>query len=466
MPPRSSSARRPRPAARYLASRTRLGVKFGLEIIRALVERLGHPERAFSSLLVAGTNGKGSVVAYADAVLRASGLRVGRYTSPHLSRVNERIAVDGREITDSDLDRAVERVRAAAAQLVRGGTIAAHPTYFEAITAAAFVHFQEQEVDVAVLEVGMGGRLDATNVVEPLASAIVSVDLDHEAYLGDTPGAIAREKAGVLRAGRPTVLGPLLPEAREAVALSARGAGARLVDARAGALVQRGESGLDVVTPRAEYRGLRPLPGAHQVDNALVALRLLEEARDSGLACDLERAAAAIGEARWPGRLERVEGRPAILLDGAHNPAAARALADHLRGIGPFVLVFGAMRDKDVRGMAEILFPLARAVVLTRPGVDRAARPAEIARRAGPVGKGARLEASPRKALAWARAQAGADATVVVAGSLFLVGELRPFTTASRASAAGAASRPRRALRRRSSSPTPARPRRPSPRRR
>ena len=441
-------------------------MKFGLDTIRALVERLDHPEASFPSLLVAGTNGKGSVVAYVDAVLRASGRRVGRYTSPHLLRVNERIAVDGREISDGDLDRAVERVRVAAGALVRAGTMAAHPTYFEALTAAAFLHFRDAGVEVAVLEVGMGGRLDATNVVEPVTSAIVSVDLDHEAYLGTTLPAIAREKAGVLRAGRTTVLGPMAAEARGAVAESARVLGARLVDARSGADVRPGASGLDVLTPRAEYRGLRPLPGAHQVDNALVALRLLEEARAAGVDHDLEAASTALSGARWPGRLERVPGRPPVLLDGAHNPAAARVLADHLRGIGPFVLVFGAMRDKDIRGMAEILFPLARDVVLTRPRVDRAARPAEVAERAGSAGRGARLEGDPRRALAWARARAGSDATVVVAGSLFLVGELRPLTTASPASAPGGPSGSRRARRRRASSPTPARPRPPSRRRR
>jgi len=441
-------------------------VKFGLDTILALVARMGHPEAGYPSLLVAGTNGKGSVVAYADAVLRSSGLRVGRYTSPHLARVNERIAVDGREITDAALDAAVLRVRDAASGLVREGRIAAHPTYFEVLTAAAFAHFRRRKVEVAVLEVGMGGRLDATNVVDPLASAIVSVDLDHEAYLGPTRAAIAREKAGVLRAGRATVLGPLAPEARDAIGGIARDLHARLVDARGGTEVRGGAEGLEVRTPYGLYRGLRPLPGAHQVDNALVALRLLEEARAAGLACDLERAADAIGTARWPGRLERIAGRPAILLDGAHNPAAARALADHLRGIGPFVLVFGAMRDKDIRGMAEVLFPLARDVALTRPRVDRAARPAEIAERAGSAGRGAHLEGDPRKALAWARVRAGSDATVVVAGSLFLVGELRPLTRASPASAAGEPSRSRRAPRRRSSSPTRARSRPPSRRRR
>src|SRR2546428_263529 len=283
----------------YLSSRVRFGIKFGLETMRALCEELHHPERAFASVLVAGTNGKGSVVAYADAALRASGLAVGRYTSPHLVRVNERIAVGGRDVGSAAFEAAVERVRHAAARLVRARTIPAHPTYFEVLTAAALVHFRGARVDVAVLEVGMGGRLDATNVAAPLASAIVSVEKDHEAYLGSTLGAIA-----------------------------------------------------------------------------------------------------ALAGTRWRGRLERIvmEGAPPLLLDGAHNPAAARALAAYLRDAAPFVLLFGVMADKDVEVMTRLLFPLAQAVVLTRAPSDRAAAPEEIARRAGEAARRAQMEAHPRPA--------------------------------------------------------------------
>src|SRR5437867_7354028 len=237
MPTRPVAARCSRANA-YLASRVRFGIKFGLETMRALCAELGHPERAFASLLVAGTNGKGSVVAYVDAALRASGLAVGRYTSPHLVLVNERIAVGGRDVGPAAFEAAVERVRRAAARLVRSRTIPAHPTYFEVLTAAALHHFRQSRVDVAVLEVGMGGRLDATNVAEPLASAIVTVEKDHEAYLGSTLAAIAHEKAGVLRAGRVTVLGPLPPEARAAVEREAAATGARLVSARDGVAVR------------------------------------------------------------------------------------------------------------------------------------------------------------------------------------------------------------------------------------
>jgi len=398
--------RDPPPAATYLASRIRLGMKFGLETMQALVTALGHPERAFACLLVAGTNGKGSVVAYSDSVLRASGLRVGRYTSPHLVHVGERIAVGGRSISNRALDREVARVRAAAEALAADGSLPAQPTFFEVLTAAALLHFQRARVDVAVLEVGMGARLDATNVVDPLCSAIVTIDRDHEAYLGTTLAAIAREKAGVLRRGRVTVLGPMAAEARAAIGQAADGAGARVVEAK---------------TPTAH---LSPLPGAHQVANAAVAVALLEEARAAGVAVDLSKVADGVARTRWPGRLQRLPGRPPLLVDGAHNPAAARALAAELRHAGPFVLVFAAMKDKDIAAMGRILFPLAHAIVLTRVPGSRAAPPEEIARVVGAAARGARKVERVREALSLARRLAGPRGLVVAAGSLYLAGEV------------------------------------------
>jgi dihydrofolate synthase/folylpolyglutamate synthase len=415
----------------YLAQRTRFGVKFGLDTIRALVAEMGHPERAFPTLLVSGTNGKGSVVACVDSALRASGLRTGRYTSPHLVRVNERIAVNGRDVTNHDFEIAVRSVRAAAERLVRRGVIAGHPTFFEALTAAAFAHFRRKRVDVAVLEVGLGARLDATNVADPMASAIVSVALDHQVYLGKTLASIAKEKAGVMRRGRPTVVGPLPAEAQRAVRAQARATGARVVEARRGSrVVARGDRGerADVRTPRRSYEGLRPLPGEHQRDNLLVAIRLLEEARDEGLAVDLDTLPAAVSRTRWPGRLEWIDGDPPLLLDGAHNPAGARALAAHLERTGPFVLLFAAMNDKDVAGIARAIFTRASDIVLTRPRLPRAMEPAEIARRVGRPAARAHRERSVFRALALARRLArahGAGTPVVVAGTLFLVGEVK-----------------------------------------
>jgi dihydrofolate synthase/folylpolyglutamate synthase len=422
-------------AGLYLAERTRFGVKFGLDTIRALVAELGHPERAFATLLVSGTNGKGSVVAAVDAVLRASGRRTGRYTSPHLVRVNERIAVNGRDVTDHDFEIAVRRVRAAAARLVRRGTLAAHPTFFEALTAAALVHFRRKRVEVAVLEVGLGARLDATNVADPIASAIVSVALDHQVYLGRTLTSIAREKAGVMRRGRPTVVGPLPAAALGAVRGQARASGARLVEAPRGSrVVVRGDL-VDLRTPLRSYSGVRPFPGAHQRDNLLVAVRLLEEARAAGLDVALDTVPAAVSGARWPGRLEWIDGDPPLLLDGAHNPAGARALAAHLAGRGPFVLLFAAMNDKDLAGLARPLFPRARAVVLTRPRLPRATEPDELSRRLGRLAARAHREPGVSRALARARRLARAEGPgvpVVVAGTLFLVGEVKALLAGPR----------------------------------
>jgi len=425
-----------RVAGLYLAQRTRFGIKFGLETMRALVAEMGYPERAYPSLLIAGTNGKGSVAAYCDAALRASGLRSGRYTSPHLVRVNERIAVNGRAISDHAFGLAVRAVRDAAERLVRRGAIDAHPTFFEVLTAAAFEHFRRAQVEVAVLEVGLGGRLDATNVAEPLASAIVSVDFDHEVYLGRTLAAIAREKAGVLRRGRALVSGVLPRAARAVVAARARALGASWIDVTAGRRLRLHPNGtFDLSTAHHFYRGLRALPGDHQRQNLVVAVRLLEAAKAAGIPVDLGALPRAVARTRWPGRLERVAGRPSFLLDGAHNPAGARALAAHLRGGPPFVLVFGAMADKDVQGLARELFPLATAVVLTRPRVSRAATPDELARRAGGVAQGAHRQRSVARALRLARRlarRAGSRTRVVVAGSLYLVGAVKALLEAER----------------------------------
>jgi dihydrofolate synthase/folylpolyglutamate synthase len=399
----------------YLESLVHFGQKFGLETIQSLCEGLGHPERAYTTFLIAGTNGKGSVAAYLDHALRAAGRRVGRYTSPHLVRVNERIVVGGREIEDHELAAALARVQAVVAQ----------PTYFEALTAAAFDHFRAAGVDVAVLEVGMGGRLDATNVADPLVSAIVSIDFDHQAYLGTTLGAIAHEKAGVLRPGRVTVVGPLPDEAMAAVNAQAAVVGAHIRVAS--------EEG-----PRLDA----PLPGAHQRDNRLVAVRVLEAAAEAGFAIDLEAATAGLAGTQWPGRLQWIPGEVPLLLDGAHNIAGARALAAYLDARGePFVLLFGAMRDKAFADMAAILFPRAREVVLTMPPVARAATADEL------------LAVAPRTghavpdvgaALALACRRAHGVGPVVVAGSLYLVGAVLALIEGSGGPSAGPPASPTR----------------------
>jgi dihydrofolate synthase/folylpolyglutamate synthase len=456
-------------AASYLAARTRLGIKFGLETMRALMDDLGRPQLSYPVLLVAGTNGKGSVAAYADAGLRAAGLRCGRYTSPHLVRLHERITVGGREISAAALEAAVGKVRRSAERLLRAGRIAAHPTFFEAVTAAAFVHFRDRGVEAAVVEVGMGARLDATNVTEPLASAIVTIALDHEAYLGGSLGEIAREKAGVLRRGRVTVLGGMDTDAEIAVRREALRVGAVCIDAFEGVTASGDARASSVVTPRGRYV-VGTLAGAHQRDNAVVALRLLEEAKAAGLRFDVVRAADGFERAAWPGRLQRIPGRPALLLDGAHNPAGAFALAEALRAEPPFVLLFGAMEDKDVAVVGRALFPLALAVVVTRAPDARGATPADVIARVGPVGPPVYAEADVARALAAARRIAGRMGLVVVAGSLYLVGDVlrRQGSAVTRTRTKVKAATPRRGggARRRASSPAPGRRPRRAPKRR
>lgn len=413
-------------AREYLRSRSWLGKKFGLATMRALMRELGHPERAFKSVIVAGTNGKGSVSAYLDTALRGASLRVGRYTSPHLMDVRERITVSGRNISNGEFDRGILEVKAAADRLLRKRRIEAHPNHFEILTAVAFLYFRKKAIDIAVLEVGLGGRLDATNVSSPLVSAIVSIDFDHEEYLGSTLASIAAEKAGVVRANRAVVVGPMDARALGKITEISRKRRARVVPAFQGVGLRRSDGELRVRTPRGSYAHVHPLAGAHQRINLVVAIRTLEALDAAGLKVDLPRAVSAMSLAVWPGRLERLGGRPPVLLDGAHNPAGAKALAAYLRETRePHLLVFGAMRDKHFKEMGETLFPLARRVVVTRVRMTRAATTKQLAEIGVTTGQDVIEEPSIRGALSRAASLARSGETVVVAGSLYLVGAVR-----------------------------------------
>jgi dihydrofolate synthase / folylpolyglutamate synthase len=394
--------------------------------MRALVRELNHPERTFKSVLIAGTNGKGSVSAYLDSALRAVSLKVGRYTSPHLIDIRERITVSGRNIGNADFERLVLQVRDAADRLMRRGVIASHPNHFEILTAVAFLYFQKCGVEVAVLEVGLGGRLDATNVASPEVSAIVSIDFDHEEYLGRTIAAIAGEKAGVVREGRIVVVGPMTAEAERAIAKVARFRRARVRPAFDDVVVRPKGSGQDVRTRLGHYRSVKPLPGAHQRINLVVAIRTLEALAESGVKVDLNRGVAAMSDAIWPGRLERIAGRPPFLLDGAHNPAGALALATYLRETRTrHILVFCAMRDKHVREMAAELFPKARLVIVTRVRMTRASTTKQLAEIGNGLGVSVIEEPAIDDALRRAAREARRGESVVVAGSLYLVGAVR-----------------------------------------
>ena len=411
----------------WLLGLEKLGMKFGLENMAALTRALDEPQRTFHSLLIAGTNGKGSVTAIVETALRLAGYRTARYTSPHLERLEERFVIDGQEVEPGVLAGSVARVRAAVESLLGRGILRASPTFFEVTTAVAFDLFREANVEVAVLEVGLGGRLDSTNVVEPIATAITTIALDHQAQLGSTLTSIAVEKAGIMRAGVPVVIGRLPEEAEAVVRARAAETGASVIRAH------------DVVRWPA---GLTPaLPGAHQIDNAIVALALLETLggdsnTDAGptfrsggcraFPVSEDHRRRAIAEVRWPGRLERIVVPGAeILLDAAHNPAGAAALASYLRESGwtDAVLVFGAMADKDAAGMLAALAPAVGHIICTTAPTPRANDAGVLAGIAGAAGAD-RVEAivDPEAAVARARELSG---RVVVAGSMFLIGPLR-----------------------------------------
>jgi dihydrofolate synthase/folylpolyglutamate synthase len=403
-----------------------LGIKLGLAQVTALVEALGRPDRAFRSVIVAGTNGKGSVTAMIEQGLRSAGYRTGRFTSPHLVDLEERFAIDGRVITADVLEAAAAGVLKAAEGLP------APPSFFEATTALALDVFRDAGVEFAVLEVGLGGRLDATNVVDAVASVITSVDFDHEEYLGHTLDAIAREKAGIIRPGALVVLGANPGEVREAVIDVSRAAGARFVQAADDVTIDvqmvNGCARGRVQTPRHTYHDLTfGLAGRHQIDNGIAAMRLLEELAAVHAVMSPAAVRSAIEDVVWPGRLEslRITGID-VIVDGAHNPAGARALAafvaetfDHRLPI-----VLGAMRDKDLAGIITALAPAASCFVMTAAATGRAARPDDLVDVAARVAPGvhAVTRARPLDAV---KTAAGFGAPVLVAGSLYLAGEIR-----------------------------------------
>ena len=429
--------------------------KFDLAHMRVLLKAMKHPERVFPSVLIAGTNGKGSTAATLASILRASGLKTGLYTSPHLVRINERIRVNGKEISDRDFARLHGDVDRVAEHLIAQEQLPWHPSFFEMMTAIAFAHFAAEHVDLAVLEVGMGGRLDATNVVEPLVSIIADISLDHQKFLGNTVGEIAGEKVGIIRPGGVVVTLPQQPEANDVIGraileLVARGVSAAqyvppISPASTDYLVSsaanksRTTAGEDRQPFLCRYplhvMGKQilvetPLVGRHQLRNVALAIAAAEELSKLGIAgITPDSLARGIRETHWPGRFQVIPARadwPEVVLDVAHNPAGAWALRSALSeryDDRPLIFVFGAMRDKAISEMTEILFPLADRVIVTRPENPRSASPEEI-RQAGSR-TGTEIETVPEigAALERARSVSGLEAVVVVTGSIYLVGE-------------------------------------------
>jgi dihydrofolate synthase / folylpolyglutamate synthase len=385
--------------------------KLGLDRIRRVLEALGNPHRAYRVVHVAGTNGKGSTCAMIDAGLRAAGIRTGLFTSPHLIEPTERIQIDGIAVTHAQFQRAFTVAHDAAESL----DLDCHPTYFETVTAMGFWLFRELGVETAVVEVGLGGRLDATNVVEPALTVITPIDFDHEIYLGHTIESIAGEKAGILKPGVPAVFARQRPEARAVLEAHAAQLNVRVSHAEDFEICD-----LQIDARGSRFSGLHcPLAGEHQVDNAVAAALALES---------LKVDPRGIQDARWPGRLEHVAPNPDIILDGAHNPAGARALARYIERFYPahkLHLIFGAMRDKSIEEIAGILFPLAGDLLLTAPDNSRAVRPEALAEIAG---RG-EIVATVAEAIDLARNRASADDVILITGSLFLAGEARAIFT-------------------------------------
>lgn len=421
-------------ALSYLDSLSRFGSKLGLERMEQLLAKMGNPEKNLSCLHIAGTNGKGSTVAMVSSILQEAGEKVGTYTSPHLSSFRERITLQGEKIPRSSVAQVVEELMPLA-QSIRG------LTKFEFTTAMAFRYFQKAGADIVVLEVGMGGRLDATNVVVPIASGITHLALDHTGRLGGTLEEIAREKAGIIKAGRPTVVAPQSTEAFSVVRAQAEALASPLYPVAAwpeeGKIRYRGRSSSlagsvadfwleDLFLPQMQVGIL----GRHQLANAAVALGLAQRVYQRGLV-ELEpqlwEAALRRGlkKARWPGRLEYFPGKPGLLLDGAHNPDGMEQLALFLQEFFPKArptVVLGILGDKDYYSMLSQLVPLAGKLIVTIPDNPRALDSRELAERARSFG--CQVEVVPEPQVALERALNGEE-LVVVAGSLYLVGELR-----------------------------------------
>ncbi len=406
------------------------GVRLGLDRIHVALSALKHPEGDYPALHVAGTNGKGSTCAFAASCLAAQGYKVGLYSSPHLERVNERFRINGEEISDELL---AQRILEVLALYPEATGDPAPLTYFEFGTIVALWHFAREKVDVAVLETGLGGRLDATTAARPVVTAITPVSFDHMDYLGQTLAAIAAEKAGVIKPGVPVVSAQQPPEVLEVLERVAREQGAKLALEGRDFRIESDES----TAPKTfVYRGMRTvvpdlrlgLRGSHQVQNAAVALACLELLEDRGLNLSQESARAGLAVARWPGRLESFEDHPTVVLDGAHNPDGARALRgalDELYADRRVHLVFGVLGDKDHRPMIRTLMPRCASVHLTPVPSPRSLAPERYADEVRELCPEVDLYASPREALKGARARAHPGDVVVGAGSLFLVGALR-----------------------------------------
>ncbi len=404
----------------FLYSLQKFGIKLGLSATANLLQGLGNPQSGRPCIHIAGTNGKGSVAVFLSAILQRSGYTVGLYTSPHLVRFSERFQINSREIEPEQVVRLARKVRRVIHEKEP-------PTFFEAVTAMALVYFAEANTDLDIIETGMGGRLDATNLVQPLLTVITNISMEHQDYLGHSLEAITREKAGVIKPGIPVVSGVSQAKARHILETSAAEKEAPLYFAGRDFRSRKTETGLHYFGMRRRLHRLRiGLPGPHQAHNASLALAGLELLADQGIRTDAASQRQGLEQAEWPGRMHLLPGPPRILLDGAHNAAAMKALARGLFtefSFSRLLLVIGIMADKDAKKMLSFLLPLADGVIFTRPVYERAMDPKRLQAYAGQWSTPGEVIQPLEKALEKARLWAEADDLIVVTGSLFTVGE-------------------------------------------
>jgi dihydrofolate synthase / folylpolyglutamate synthase len=421
---------------RELAAPTQASAaKFDLENISILAERLGRPDRAYPTAHIAGTNGKGSTAAFLESILRQAGFRTGLNTSPHLETISERIRVDGREISDTDFAETLTRIQALIEELLAAGRLRAHPTYFECVTAMAFQHFAESRVDFGVFEVGLGGRLDATNILSPAITLITSIDFDHENFLGHSLAEIAAEKAGILKQGVSVVTAAQRPEAREVILARANKLGCSVIETPVAYRVE--DQVLEDGCVRARITEIASgwsarlaprLAGRFQLQNAINAVAAARTLSLRGYRIPGNAIEQGIATAVWPGRLEKLQWRPDVYVDGAHNPGAARELAafweENFAGRKIFLL-YGALRDKAVDEIAGVLFPRATEVIFTEPRTSRAISASQLSEIAAHHAASSLVVRDAEQALDYLLSKAAPQDAIFVTGSLYLVGQLR-----------------------------------------
>lgn len=414
---------------KWLYSLENMGIKLGLSNVRLLLERLGDPQERFGAVHVAGSNGKGSVSAMTASILRSAGHRTGLYTSPHLVRFNERIKVDGKELPEARMLKMIIEVR----QLIESGRFPRPLTFFEITTAMAFLHFAESGVEEAVIEVGMGGRLDATNVIKPRCCVLTPIGLEHIGFLGDTVAKIAYEKASILKEGVPTVSSPQLAQALQVMEWMARCRSSPLKlmgrDFH-GECTHRDMDGTTVHLPALGNVHLKVL-GKYQCQNAAVAAQCALELRRQ-IEVPIESIVKGLEQARWPGRLEVVGRSPLTVLDVTHTPDGAQAMASELDMFpgSPRVLVVGMLRDKDAKGAMSALAPLFDQVICTSAVTPRALSPKEMMGACSGLSSHRHAVARVGPAIMKARKMAGATGFILICGSLYTVGEAMQFLEA------------------------------------